>query len=110
MVAIHKSICVTHGTNSMPRAFNDLDSEELHLFQTIAKVGDSFYDFFDRYKESGNDWSTCLCCLEQYRRPIDHASYESVAMTCGQSITAIHSTVVNEKTHIIHQKAEEWTA
>ena len=109
MVAIHKSIRVTHGTNSTPRAFNNLDSEELHLFQTIAKVGDSFYDFFDGYKEAKSDWSTCLRCLEQCRRPIDRASYESVAMTCGQSIAAIHSTIVNEKTHIIHQKAEEWT-
>ena len=31
-------------------------------------------------------------------------------MTCGQSILAIHSTVVNEKTRLIHQKAEEWAA
>ena len=108
MVAIHKSIRATHGANPTPRAFNNLDSEELYLFQAIAKVGDSFYDFFDGYKESEDDWSTCLRCLEQCRRPIDRASYESVAMTCGQSITAIHSTVVNEKTRIIHQKAEEW--
>ena len=29
-------------------------------------------------------------------------------MTCGQSISAIHSTVVNAKTRVIHQKVEEW--
>ena len=65
MVAIHKSIRVSHGSNPSPRAFNNLDSDELHLFRTIAKVGDSFYDFFDGYKESEDEWSTCLRCLEQ---------------------------------------------
>ena len=110
MVAIHKSIHVTHGANPRPRAFNDLDSEELHLFRAIAKVSDSFYDFFDGYKENEDDWSTCLRCLKQCHRPLNQASYESVAMTCGQSILAIHSTVVNEKTRLIHQKAEEWAA
>ena len=108
MVAIHKSIRVSHGSNPSPRAFNHLDSDELHLFRAIAKVGDSFYDFFDGYKDNEEEWSTCLRCLEQCRRPLDCASYESVAMTCGQSISAIHSTVVNEKTRLIHQKVEEW--
>ena len=108
MVAIHKSIRVTHGSNPSPRAFTHLDSDELHLFRAIAKVSDSFYDFFDGYKDNEDEWSTCLRCLEQCRRPLDRASYESIAMTCGQSISAIHSTVVNEKTRLIHQKVEEW--
>ena len=110
MVAIHQSIRVSHGSNPSPRAFSNMDGDELHLFRAIAKVGDSFYDFFNGYKENEDEWSTCLRCLEQCHRPLDRASYKSVAMTCGQSISAIHSTIVNEKTRIIHQKVKEWAA
>jgi hypothetical protein len=108
MVAIHKSIRTSHGTNPSPCAFHNLDQEELALFNIVTKVSDTFYDFFEGYKDNIEEWSTCLRCLEQCRRPLDEATYNSVAMTCGQSINAIHATMVNEKTREIHQRVHDW--
>ena len=108
MVAIHQSIRASHGANPSPRAFCDLDQEELALFNLVAKISDTFFQFFDDYKDNAELWDTCLRCLEQCHLPIDKASYTSVAMTCGQSIHAIHATVVNEKTREIHQRVQEW--
>ena len=107
LVAIHKSIRASHGANPSPRAFQDLDQEELALFNIVTKVSDT-YDFFEGYKDNTEEWSTCLRCLEQCRRPLDEATYNSVAMTCGQSINAIHVTVVNEKTWEIYQRVHDW--
>ena len=108
MVAIHKSIRTSHGTNPSPCAFHNLDQEELALFNIVTKVSDTFYDFFKGYKDNIEEWSTCLRCLEQCRRPLDEATYNSVAMTCGQLINAIHATMVNEKTWEIHQRVHNW--
>ena len=108
LVVIHKSIRASHGSNPSPRAFTNLDSDELGLFGLIAKTCDTLFDFFDGYKTNYKEWTTCLRCVEQCRLPIDEAKYTSVAMTCGQSIAAIHSTVVNEKTREIHQRVHEW--
>ena len=108
MVAIHKSIRTSHSTDPSPRTFHDLDQEELALFNIVTKVSDTFYDFFEGYKENTEEWSTCLRCLEQCRRPLSKATYNSVTMTCGQSINAIHATVVNEKTREIHQRVHDW--
>ena len=108
MVAIHQSIRTSHGLNPSPKAFRDLDQEELALFNLITKISNTFYQFFNDYKDNAELWDTCLRCLEQCRCPLTEATYESVAMTCGQSINAIHATVVNEKTREIHQRVHDW--
>ena len=108
MVAVHQSIRASHGLNPSPHAFRDLDQEELALFNLITKISNTFYQFFDDYRDNVELWDTCLRCLEQCRRPLTAATYESVAMTCGQSINAIHATVVNEKTCEIHQRVHDW--
>ena len=108
MVAIHQSIRASHGANPSLHAFSDLDQEELALFNLITKVSDTFYQFFEDYQDNTELWETCLRCLEQCCLPIDQASYNSVAMTCGQSINAIHATVVNEKTREIHKRVHDW--
>ena len=108
MVAVHQSIRTSHGLNPSPRAFRDLDQEELALFNLITKILNTFYQFFNDYRDNTELWDTCLRCLKQCRRPLTEATYESVAMTCGQSINAIHATVINEKTREIHQRVHNW--
>ena len=109
MVTLHKSIRASHGNDPSPRVFKELDPEEASLLQLLGKTCESFHIFFDPYQKNHEEWSTCLRCLEQCHRPIDKAKYESVAMSCGQSIAAIHATIVNDVARTLQQEAAKWS-
>ena len=109
VVALHQSIRTSHGNDPSPRIFTNLDPEEIDLLRLLGRTCESLYDFFGDWKSNHKDWSTCLRCLEQCRRPVDEANYESVAMTCGQSIAAIHTTIVNDTVRTLHNDAAKWS-
>ena len=109
VVTLHQSIRTSHGNDPSPRIFTNLDSEETNLLRLLGRTCEALFDFFGAWKTNHEDWSTCLRCLEQCHRPINEAKYESVAMTCGQSIAAIHSTIVNDTVRTLHNDAAKWS-
>jgi len=111
LVAIHNSIRRTHDADTLPHFFSSLSSLEDVDFQLLATTSSALQAFFtDRQDDDTvpNLNEICLRCLEECKVPISKVKWESVLLSCGQNIKAVHRTIINTKLQEVTEEMDTW--
>jgi len=93
LIALHRGIRHSHGTDPSPRAFGQLDGDEQHLINLFKETTSSLTDFFTDFRSSPDTWELCLRCLEQCHIDLTEADWESVLKTCDQDARAAQRAI-----------------
>jgi len=108
LIALHRGIHHSHGTDPSPRVFGQLNRDEQHLINLFWETTSSLTDFFTDFQSSPDTWELCLHCLEQCHIDLSKADWELVLKSCDQDIRTAQCSIAAATISSFSEQSDRW--